>query len=136
MQYLKCAITSLLSIGLASFILVLFLSPQSFAVSVRNEPKTDIWQGYATLKRACSCESNGDPNKTPRQFNTNGTLLVGYPNPLDVGACQIHLPAWGAKAKEMNLDIKGSLTDNITMAKYILKVQGMGAWRASEKCWE
>jgi len=93
------------------------------------------WVGYPMLKRACSCESWGNPDKEPRQFREDGTLLIGYPNPNDVGACQINLPIWGEKAKEMGLDVINNFFDNITMAKYILSVQGMDAWKYSRKCW-
>lgn len=93
------------------------------------------WDGYEELRRACSCESWGTPELEPRQFREDGSLLRGYPNPNDVGACQISTVWWGKKAKELGLDIEGSYFDNIKFAKFILSVQGMDAWKYSKRCW-
>lgn len=133
MQNLKCLIVSILCLSSASVILIVLCTPRSIAVSPHQQP--DIWADYALLRRACSCESTGSPTGLPREYNANGGLLRGYPNPLDVGACQIHLPTWSAQAKKMGLHIETSLVDNIAMAKYIFSVQGMSAWKASKSCW-
>ena len=87
------------------------------------------------LLRVCSCESWGDPNKVPREFGDNGQVLRGYPNPLDVGACQENLTTWDAKAKVLGYDIY-TLSGNIRMANYIYSVQGLAAWKNSEGCWK
>jgi hypothetical protein len=42
-----------------------------------------------------SCESWGDPNKEPRQFLPDGSVLRGFPNPQDIGLAQINVPTWG-----------------------------------------
>jgi hypothetical protein len=99
-----------------------------------TEPGNDIWDGYPLLKMIGSCESNGDPNEEPRQFNTDGTLLRGYPNPNDVGAMQINVPTWGAKAKELGFDIY-TYGGNIAMGKWIFDTYGSQPWKYSENCW-
>jgi len=98
-----------------------------------EKPK-DLFYGEPVLKKACSCESWGVPNKEPRQFK-NGKVLRGEVNQNDVGACQINETVWLKTAKKKGLDIEGSLPDNIAMAKYIKSVQGMGAWTWSFSCW-
>ena len=87
------------------------------------------------LERVCSCESWGDPNKVPREFDDNGRLIRGYPDPTDVGACQIHTPTWGGTAKALGYDVY-TLSGNILMANYIYKTQGLSAWAPSESCWK
>lgn len=88
------------------------------------------------LKRVCSCESWGDPNKEPREFGADGKVLRGFPDPSDIGACQIHTPVWGAQAKLLGYDIY-TLKGNVEMANYIYKVQGLSAWNASKaSCWD
>ena len=87
------------------------------------------------LDRVCSCESNGSPDKAPREFDSDGRLIRGYPDPSDVGACQIHTPTWGGTAKGLGYDIY-TLRGNILMANYIYKTQGLSAWAPSESCWK
>lgn len=99
----------------------------------QNKPKGPIY-AIPLLKRACSCESWGDPNKEPRQFK-NGKSLRGFPNPNDVGACQINETLWAATAKKLKLNIEGNFADNVKMANYIYSKQGMNAWIWSKSCW-
>lgn len=66
-----------------------------------------------------------------RQFKHGTTTLISPTR--DVGVMQINLKTWHKKSKEMGLDIFGSTEDNITMGKYILKVQGESAWTCSKK---
>jgi hypothetical protein len=94
-----------------------------------------IWNEYPLLERVCSCESWGSPNKIPREDDISGNVLIGYPNPNDKGACQIHVPAWGATAIKLGYNIY-TLQGNVDMAVYILKHQGYEAWSASESCWK
>ena len=49
----------------------------------------------------------------------------------DFGLFQINEKTWDATAQEMGLDYKGSLDDNITMARYVYDIQGINAW----VCW-
>src|SRR3990167_8630484 len=62
--------------------------------------------------RIIKCESNF------RQFDESGNVLRSKTN--DVGAAQIHVPTWGAKAKELGHDIY-ELEGNLNMAMYIAK---------------
>jgi len=87
------------------------------------------------LKRACSCESWGDPNKQPREFYPDGRLIKGFPDPSDEGACQIHTPTWQKEADVLGYNIE-TYEGNVKMANYIYGVQGMAAWNASKSCWQ
>src|SRR3990167_8183300 len=40
-------------------------------------PVVSVWEGYANLKRMCSCESWGTPENEPRQFKEDGAILWG-----------------------------------------------------------
>lgn len=66
------------------------------------------------------CESNH------RQFDSNGSPLRSPTN--DWGIAQINEKVWDAKAKEMGLDYKHSMEDNLKMARYVYDVQGIRAW--------
>lgn len=128
---------------------LLFLGPKVYAVSPfvflaakpitlqspKDNPTKKPTYAIPLLLRACSCESWGDPNKVPRQFK-EGVVLRGYPNPNDVGACQINETLWGKTAKNLGLDIENSLIDNVKMANYIYSKQGMNAWVWSKSCWD
>lgn len=100
-----------------------------------NTSTKNVSYAIPLLERACSCESWGDPNKTPRQFYPDGSLIRGNPNPSDVGACQINEKLWLATSKKLGLNIEKTLADNIRMANYIYSVQGMNAWNWSKSCW-
>lgn len=104
------------------------------STTLSGNGKLAYFANVPELLRVCSCESWGDPNKIPRQFLPDGQVLRGYPNPADVGACQIHVPVWGVTATKLGYNIY-TLQGNINMAKYILKVQGLQAWEASKSCW-
>lgn len=57
------------------------------------------------------------------------------PKTPDCGLFQINETSWGEKAKELGLDYKNSVDDNIQMAKHILDTQGIKAWNPSKSCW-
>ncbi len=61
-----------------------------------------------------------------RQFDSRGNTLRSVTS--DYGIMQIHLPIWGKKAKQLGLDIMGSIDDNIAMGRHIYEVQGIKAW--------
>lgn len=92
------------------------------------------WQGYALLKHIASCESTGDPNKEPREFNASGTVLRGYPNPNDVGLAQINIPTWGANAKALGDDLF-TYQGNLAFAKWLFDHEGDEPWKYSKGCW-
>lgn len=87
-----------------------------------------------TLKRICSCESTGNPDNEPIQFNEDGNVLQGKRHPADHGACQINLDVWYEKSVALNYDV--DTTDgNIRMANYIWSIRGTRDWNASRSCW-
>jgi hypothetical protein len=63
-------------------------------IQPQNALSKDVWAGYSLLKRIASCEGWGDPNREPRQFLPDGSVLRGFPNPQDIGLAQINLPTW------------------------------------------
>jgi hypothetical protein len=118
--------------------LVLSLVPARYNVIAHAGGETlvagQIWANYALLKHITSCESWGDPNKEPRQFNASGTVLHGNPNPQDIGLGQINLPTWGAKAKELGFDLY-TYDGNLAMSKWIFDHYDAKPWTYSKGCW-
>lgn len=112
----------------------LFLGPKTITIVAASS--SDPWAGYALLKHIASCESWGDPNKDPREFLPNGTVLRGSPNPQDIGLAQINLPTWGAKAKELGYDLF-TYDGNLAMAKWIFTNDPRHEqnWSWSRGCW-
>lgn len=88
-----------------------------------------------TLKRICSCESNGSPNGEPRQFNSDGTVVTGKINPLDTGMCQINLKYHQATADRLGYDLFTEY-GNISYATWLYKTQGTTPWNWSKSCWQ
>lgn len=111
-----------------------FTHPKVYDISPAKA-QADPWNGYALLKHIASCESWGDPNKEPREFNASGTVLRGYPNPNDVGLAQINLPTWGAKAKELGDDLF-TYQGNLAFAKWLFDHEGDAPWKYSKNCWQ
>lgn len=66
-----------------------------------------------------------------RQFDSKGNVIKSYTN--DYGIAQINFSTWDKKAKEMGLDYKGSMIDNLKMAKHIYEVSGENAWVCASK---
>ena len=56
----------------------------------------------------------------------DGTVVTSYTN--DFGYFQINQKSWDKIAKQKDLDYKGSLHDNVLLAKYIYDTQGLRAW--------
>lgn len=133
--------TTLKILGLALLVsipLKVIASPRIYGitpvVSAQATPVvSNVWTGYALLKRIASCESWGDPNKEPRQFK-DGQVLRGVPNPDDIGLAQINEPTWGAQAKELGYDIY-TYDGNLAMAKWIFNHYGSTPWNWSKGCW-
>lgn len=86
-----------------------------------------------TLKRICSCESQGRPDREPRQFNADGSVLRGKINPKDVGMCQISETYWLDMANKLGYNLETS-EGNIRMANYIYEKQGAKPWVWSVSC--
>ena len=79
----------------------------------------------------------GDPNKEPRQFLPDGSVLRGFPNPQDVGLAQINLPTWAASAKKLGFDLF-TYDGNLAMPKWIFDNDPRHEenWKWSERCWQ
>jgi hypothetical protein len=128
---------------LKNYLWIFFLAlvaPKVYAISpivpkqiIVPQVNSSIWDGYSELKHICSCESWGDPNKEPREFK-DGSVLYGFPNPKDVGACQINTPIWGAQAQKLGDDLY-SYDGNIAFAKWLYNQQGNKPWGWSKSCW-
>ena len=88
------------------------------------EEKVVLYLGEEMLP-VIECESHF------RQFDESGDPLI---NPLSgtVGITQIH-PVWFPEVRERNLDIWGSVDDNLRMAKIIMEKQGKEAWECYTK---
>lgn len=125
------------------------VDPPAQVALAQTQPATttpDPWADSPLLERACSCESWGDPNKVPREFNSDGSILWGQETDpatgktivvkRDVGACQINTQAWGKTAAALGLDLEHSLADNIAFAKKLNAQYGMQPWAASKSCWK
>jgi hypothetical protein len=103
----------------------------------RNSSLKDVWAGYAILKRIASCESWGDPNKEPRQFLPDGSVLRCLPNPQAIGLAQINLPTWSTTARELGSNLF-TYDGNLAMAKWIFENDSRHEenWKWSEGCWK
>jgi hypothetical protein len=94
------------------------------------EVKTDkpdiehlIWQTfpeeYEVMLAIAICESGLNQN------------AVSHTN--DYGIFQVNQATWDSVAKEMGLDYKNSVADNLKMARYVYDVQGIDAWVCHSK---
>lgn len=94
----------------------------------------NLWQGYPELKKICGCESAGNPNSEPRQFESS-TPLWSKKGTADVGACQISIPAHKTELQKLGLDVINSEADNVKYAKLLFDKNGTKDWLASKSCW-
>lgn len=86
------------------------------------------------LKRICACESAGNPDAVPQQYEADGvTVLRGRVTPNDIGLCQISLDYWGDEAEQLGLDLFDP-HDNVAMANHIFDEMGARPWYPSKKC--
>jgi hypothetical protein len=127
-----------LCISLIAAFCLLLTRPARYSViphaQAQNRVAGQIWASYPLLKHITSCESWGDPNKEPRQFLPDGSVLRGYPNPDDIGLGQINIPTWGKKAQELGFDLY-SYDGNLAMSKWIFDHYGSKPWVYSQGCW-
>ena len=72
------------------------------------------------MKQIFTCESG------MKQFDSKGNVIMSPTR--DFGIAQINEKTWDRKAKELGLDYKGSMVDNLKMAKYIYTQSGHRAW--------
>lgn len=107
--------------------------PTAFAEeSVQSEPQVPPL--YPTLKRICSCESTGQPDREPQQFNADGSVKRGVINPLDTGMCQINLYYHEEAATKMGLDLETEY-GNAVYANWLFDNEGSTPWNWSRSCW-
>jgi hypothetical protein len=117
---------------LISFI-VAFLLLLTLKVESAEAPTGEIPQPTATqlvsfyfgkdaerMEQIFKCESG------MKQFKEDGTVVMSPTR--DFGIAQINEKAHDATAKRLGLDYKGSMIDNLKLAKYISEKQGINAW--------
>ena len=49
------------------------------------------------------------------------------------GVFQVHARAWEEDAKQLGLDYKNDVRDNIAMARYVYEQSGWGAWTCARQ---
>lgn len=108
--------------------------PTAQAEEVEVPSKPQVPELYPTLKRICSCESTGQPDREPQQFNADGSVKRGKINPLDTGMCQINLHYHEEAATKMGLDLETSY-GNATYANWLFDREGSTPWNWSRSCW-
>ena len=87
-----------------------------------------------SLKRICSCESTGHPDREPQQFNSDGSLLWNKSGSSAVGACQIMSSVHRATALSLGHDIYTE-EGNLGYAQYLFTREGSVPWASSQGCW-
>jgi hypothetical protein len=109
------------------------ITPIPSTAPIKVAETSNIWDGYSKLRRICSCESWGSPDKEPREFK-DGKILRGFPNPEDIGACQINTKIWEKTAQKLGDDLF-SYHGNIQFAKWLYDQEGDKPWLWSKSCW-
>jgi hypothetical protein len=152
---LQCAISALVIIALACFFWAAFAHAAEYDVRPipQVQPKllangqiltanglSDVFLKYPILKKIAACESTGDPNGTPRQFNSDGSVLwgndpkTGKPIERDAGIFQINEWVWKPLAEKMGLDL-ATEAGNLAFGEFLYLKYGTSPWTASEGCW-
>lgn len=98
-----------------------------------TEEQENVWK-YPELKRICACESMGEPNAEPRQYNADGSVLVGVVNSDDKGSCQINAYYHQEQATSLGMDIYTE-EGNIAYAHWLYEKEGSQPWLWSKHCW-
>lgn len=117
-------------------VLLLASAPNTVVAETTPEipPNPPVDYASPILKRICSCESTGQPNNEPRQFNTDGSVVKGKINPLDTGACQVNLKYHEAASEKFGYDLF-TRDGNISYANHLYQEQGTQPWSWSRGCW-
>lgn len=115
----------------------------TYPVLPERPTPAQIYAQAPLLERAAACESMGDVNASPRQFNASGTILWGQQlDPVtnevvivkrDCGELQINTAVWGRYPQ--GLDVCGSEADNVYFGWTLYQKYGMAPWSASKSCW-
>lgn len=90
------------------------------------------------MQRIAGCESTGDASGTPREFNSNGSILWGNDSQgkvikRDCGEFQINTWVWGRNPQKQ--DVCESQSANISFAMSLYSKYGTSPWNASKSCW-
>lgn len=100
------------------------------------EPKIEPWKKLRKeLIPVCSCESTGNKNGIPTQYDSKGNLLLGRENPSDRGMCQINLDAHGIELEKLGIDVDTE-EGNVEFANILYDREGLTPWSWSKSCWE
>lgn len=130
-------------VAIATTCFVLLLPQKAETISIIDVPQDQIVLPVKpvasvslipALQRVCSCESTGRPDREPRQFNADGSVVHGKINQHDIGMCQINETYNGDDAKAHGWDIY-TRDGNIKMANYLYETQGRTPWNWSKSCW-
>lgn len=81
------------------------------------------------LEVIAQCESGN------RHFSSDGTILRGQINDLDIGKYQINLFYHKEMAEQLGLDLFKE-TDNEAYALWLFQHFGTEPWNPSKRCWE
>lgn len=124
----------------ASVIYISFMSGAYFHPVVsyaQVEVQKIVEPEYPVLNRIGGCESTGKASGIPTQTDKNGQVLThaNTNKTVDIGAYQINITVWGAKAHALGYDLS-KLEGNKSMATWIYKNKGTGDWSASRQCWQ
>lgn len=95
----------------------------AFVLPVEVAPEEKKIELVPELLPVCGCESMGDPDAEPQQFNKDGTIKYYKGN---YGMCQInqiHIP----EASKMGMDIM-TPEGNIQFANYLYSKKGYQPW--------
>ncbi len=93
-----------------------------------KEIVTEEFSDIPVMIDVASCESEF------RQFDSDGSLLRGISNPLDVGVFQINEKYHLKDSRKLGMDIY-TLEGNMKYARHLYKTQGTRPWEYSSKCW-
>lgn len=96
--------------------------------------KQELQFKYPQLKRICSCESTGHPNREPIHYKSDGSVLRGIINSDDVGMCQINLFWNGEEAIALGFDLFKE-EENLGYATWLYEHRGNAPWVWSKGCW-
>ena len=69
-----------------------------------------------------------------RQYDTDGSIIRGEVNNLDVGVMQINEHYHSSIATKLGLDLY-TLQGNAAYARYLYQKQGTAPWISSQPCW-
>lgn len=105
----------------------LSLSPE--AGEVFEEINVNLPRELPTIfEHIAYCESGNT------QWDSNGNVIRGVVNPMDIGKYQINTAVWGDEAYKLGYDVYTE-DGNEAMALELYRRQGTDPWHASEWCW-